>query len=111
MSDTPKKGNLKGPEDGPIKDHPDQPSKAEKEEEIDMPGWTLDQVRKVFMRPLTSTHVINRHNPHYESWRWVVLQEDGAHPIGKLHRGSSCWNDDSQPDGLDRWNTLRLQGL
>ena len=25
---------------------------TEKEEEIDMPGWTLDQVRKAFMRPL-----------------------------------------------------------
>ena len=32
-------------------DHPYQPGKAEKEEEVDMPGWTLDQVRKAFMRP------------------------------------------------------------
>ena len=51
MKDTPRKGNLKGFGDGRMKDHPDQRSKTEKEEEIDMPGWTLDQVRKVFMRP------------------------------------------------------------
>ena len=34
-----------------MKDHTYQWSKAGKEEEIDMPGWTLEQVRKAFMRP------------------------------------------------------------
>ena len=28
-----------------------QPSKAEMEEEIDMPGLSLDQIRKAFFRP------------------------------------------------------------
>ncbi len=28
-----------------------QPSKVEFEEEIDMPGWSLDQVHDTFMRP------------------------------------------------------------
>ena len=31
-----------------------QPSKAELAEEIDMPGWFLDQVREVFMRPFVA---------------------------------------------------------
>ena len=46
-----KKGNPEGSKDEPTKDYTYQPSKAEKEEEIDMPGWTLEQVRKAFMRP------------------------------------------------------------
>ena len=29
-----------------------QPNKAELEEEFDMPGWSRDQLRKAFMRPL-----------------------------------------------------------
>lgn len=28
-----------------------QQSKAEMEEEIDMPGWSLDKVRETFMQP------------------------------------------------------------
>ena len=51
MSDTPKRANRKGSEAVAREDHPYEPSKAEKEEEVDMPGWTLDQVRKAFMRP------------------------------------------------------------
>ena len=51
MKDTPKKANLKGSGAVPRKDHTYQPSKAEKEEEVDMPGWTLDQVSKALMSP------------------------------------------------------------
>ena len=31
-----------------------QPSKAEMEEEFDTPGWTMDQIREVFMRPVVA---------------------------------------------------------
>ena len=51
MKDKAKKRNPEGSKDEPTKDCTYQPSKAEKEEEIDMPGWTLEQVRKAFMRP------------------------------------------------------------
>lgn len=51
MGDPPKKATLKEPEAAPRKNHTSQPSKAEKEEEVAMAGWTLDQVRKAFMRP------------------------------------------------------------
>ena len=51
MEDKAKKRNPEGSKDEPMKDYAYQPSKAEKEEEIDMPGWTLEQVRKGFMRP------------------------------------------------------------
>ena len=53
MSDTPKRANRT----------PYQPSKAEKEEEVDMPGWTLDQVRKAFMRPPDQHPCTNAHKP------------------------------------------------
>ncbi len=34
-----------------VKPSDHQPSKAEMEDEIDMPGWSPDRVRKTFMRP------------------------------------------------------------
>ena len=51
MRNKAKKRNPEGSKDEPRKDYTYQLSKAEKEEEIDMPGWTLEQVRKAFMRP------------------------------------------------------------
>jgi len=46
--------SLKDPVTLNLKPGSRQPSRAEMEEEIDMPGWSLDQVRNVFMRPVRS---------------------------------------------------------
>ena len=51
MTDERKKADLKEPVDIQVEDHTYQPSKADQEEEIDMPGWSLDRVRETFMRP------------------------------------------------------------
>ena len=42
------------PEPAPLREPPDdyQPSRAELEEEFDMPGLSLEQARAFFMRPL-----------------------------------------------------------
>ena len=63
MEEAPKKANLKGSEAVPREDQTDHPSKAEKEEEVDIPEWTLDQVRKALMRPLVNTLVTKGHKP------------------------------------------------
>ena len=51
MKDKGKNGNPEGSKDEPRKDYTYQRRKAEKEEEIDMAGWTLEQERKGFMGP------------------------------------------------------------
>lgn len=51
MTDQPKKAVVKDPVAINLKPSSYQPSKAEIEEEIDMPGGSLDQVRDTFMRP------------------------------------------------------------
>ncbi len=45
------KAHIQEPIDLKLKPHSHQPSKAEQEEEIDMPGWSLDRVRETFLRP------------------------------------------------------------
>jgi len=45
------KARLPGPTGMDMKPSSYQPGKAEMEEEIDMPGWSLDRVRAAFMRP------------------------------------------------------------
>ena len=47
-----KKQKLPDPVEVEMKPPTYQPSKAEKEEEFDMPGMTDDQVRTAFMRPI-----------------------------------------------------------
>jgi len=39
---------------------------VEKEEEIHMPGWTLDQVRKGLMGPLSNSHGVKGYNSSLE---------------------------------------------
>ena len=46
MRDTPKKVTLKGSKTVPTKDHTYQPSKAEKEGAVDMPGWRIGPLEK-----------------------------------------------------------------
>ena len=52
--DQPNKATLPDPLEVNMKPHSYQPSKAEMEEEIDMPGWSMDRVRKTFMRPIVT---------------------------------------------------------
>ena len=54
MVDQSKKAEVKCPVAVDLKPSSYQPSKAEMEEEIDMPGWSLDQVRETFMRPFVA---------------------------------------------------------
>lgn len=54
MTDETRQAKLPDPVEVDVKPHTYQPSKAEMEEEIDMPGWSLDQVREVFMRPFVA---------------------------------------------------------
>ncbi|KKZ14312.1 MAG: hypothetical protein TH68_05265 [Candidatus Synechococcus spongiarum 142] len=49
-----------------MKNYTYQPSKVEKEEEIHMPGWTLDQVRKGLMGPLSNSHGVKGYNSSLE---------------------------------------------
>ena len=53
MAEADKTGQAKLPVPAKVDMKPSsyQPSRAELEEEIDMPGWSLGQVREVFMRP------------------------------------------------------------
>jgi len=51
MADAKPKATLPAPVEVDMKPSSYQPSKAEMEEEIDMPGWSRDQVRETFMRP------------------------------------------------------------
>lgn len=54
MTDETRQAKLPDPVEVDVKPHTYQPNKAEMEEEIDMPGWSLDQVREVFMRPFVA---------------------------------------------------------
>ena len=51
-----------------------------------MPGWTLDQVRKVFMRPLISAHVTKGHNPHQYPYGQDMPPEDFWNIAGRAGR-------------------------
>ena len=51
MTDTKAKANLPDLVEVDLKSSSYQPSKAVMDEEIDMPGWSFDQVRETFMRP------------------------------------------------------------
>ena len=51
MTNTKPKAALPDPVRVEMKPSSYQPCKAEMEETIDMPGWSLDQVRDTFMRP------------------------------------------------------------
>jgi len=54
MTDPKPKAKLPEPIRASIKSSDYQPSKAEMEEEIDMPSWSRDQVRATFMRPFSA---------------------------------------------------------
>ena len=63
MKDKGKNGNPEGSKDEPRKDYTYQRRKAEKEEEIDMAGWTtLGQERKGLWVLLNRTHVTIGHS-------------------------------------------------
>ncbi len=55
MTDTAYRADLKEPVNIQAKDHTYQPSKAEQEEEVDLPEWSLDRVRETFMSPFNRT--------------------------------------------------------
>ena len=54
MVNTKPKAKLPKPVEVNMKPSSYQPTKAEMEEEFDMPGWSLDQVRETFMRPFVA---------------------------------------------------------
>ncbi len=54
MTDQREKAELPEPVAVRMKPSSYQPTKAEMEEEFDPPGWTEEQVRRVFMRPFVA---------------------------------------------------------
>lgn len=54
-AEQPKKQEIPEPRPLKLKPRNYQPSKAELEEEIDMPGMTEDELREAFMRPFEIT--------------------------------------------------------
>ena len=53
MTEQRDKAELSEPTDLHIKSNKYQPTKAEQEEEIDMPGMSLDEIRATFMQPVS----------------------------------------------------------
>lgn len=54
MTKTKPKADLPTPVEVDMKPSSYQPTKAEMEEKFNTPGWSLDQVRNVFMRPFVT---------------------------------------------------------
>lgn len=56
MADQPANVELPDPVEITLKPASYQPSKADMEEEFDMPGMSLDEIRSTFFRPFTFRH-------------------------------------------------------